>query len=485
MKVGIIGSGIGGLAAAVRLAVKGYDVSIFEKSETFGGKLAEIRTNGYRFDTGPSLFTLPSLIDDLFKDAGEDIQSYFSYKKLNESCKYFFADNTQLTFYQDIEKLNDEIRKLNDHDVVNLEKHLNKAKELYDLSSEVFIFNSFHKLKNYNTPPFKKVGLRFWKLNFFNTMHKANKKRFKSEKLVQIFDRYATYNGSNPYKAPATLNIIAHLENNIGAFFPENGMFSIAESLYKLAVKKGVQFHFNSEVTKIKPGEPNQLFINNTEHLFDILVSDVDVRHLTQKIFPDHPKKKMIQRPELSSSALIFYWGINKSFADLKLHNILFSKDYKAEFDALFNTKEIYKDPTVYIFISKKTVEEDAPAGKENWFVMINAPAIPGDDWVDKKELVRKNIIEKIDKTLQTNIEEYIESEDFATPKTIETKTNSFAGALYGSSSNSIFSAFLRHPNFIRKLKNMYFVGGSVHPGGGIPLCLASAKIISDELPTL
>jgi phytoene dehydrogenase-like protein len=197
----------------------------------------------------------------------------------------------------------------------------------------------------------------------------------------------------------------------------------------------------------------------------------------------DHPLKKRFDRLEPSSSALVFYWGINKEFPDLDLHNIFFSADYKKEFNNIFKEKTIDIDPTVYIFVSSKMVKSDAPKNCENWFVMVNAPSNSKENWEELIRTTKKNIINKINKSLKTNIEDYIAYEKIASPITIEQETLSKGGALYGNSSNAIFSAFLRHPNFLKSVKNLYFVGGSVHPGGGIPLCLASAKIVANEIP--
>jgi phytoene dehydrogenase-like protein len=194
-----------------------------------------------------------------------------------------------------------------------------------------------------------------------------------------------------------------------------------------------------------------------------------------------HPQKTLKQ--ERSSSALVFYWGISKQFSQLDLHNIFFSENYKAEFDHIWQQKDIYHDPTVYLNISSKLNPDDAPAGCENWFVMINVPANSGQDWGKLIADARKNIIQKLSRNLGEDIRQYIISETILDPPGIERQTLSYQGSIYGTSSNSRFAAFLRHPNQSAKVKNLYFCGGSVHPGGGIPLCLLSAKIVSDLVP--
>jgi len=484
MKIAVIGSGIGGLATACRLASKGHEVTVFEKNASPGGKIDEINMEGYRFDTGPSLFTLPELVEELYSAAGETIPSTFAYKKLDVLCKYFYNTGEHLIAWSDQQKFTDEcVQKLGE-DASNITTYFKNASLIYKITADIFLFNSLHKVKNLLKFSVLKSLLQIHKIRFYKTMHGDNKRNFKSPLLVQLFDRYATYNGSNPYRAPATLNVIAHLENNKGAYFPEQGMYSIVKHIYELALKKGVRFNFNSLVTSIDIQNKKAVgvTVGDKAFAFDSIVSDSDINYVVNNLM-NHPQKKRIMRLEPSSSALVFYWGISKEFPELDLHNILFSSDYKREFNNLFETKTIDSDPTIYIFVSSKMIKTDAPKNCENWFVMVNAPSNSKENWEKLIRTTKKNIINKINKSLKTNIEDYIVCEKIASPIIIEQNTLSKGGALYGNSSNSMFSAFLRHPNFLKSVKNLYFVGGSVHPGGGIPLCLASAKIVATEIP--
>lgn len=484
MKIAVIGSGIAGLATACRLAAKGHQVTVFDKNDTAGGKMSEINMGGYRFDSGPSLFTLPELVDDLYKSAGEPVPNSFTYNKLKILCKYFYNDGFEFEAYADQQKFVNECAEKFDEDANNIKSYLNKAALMYKLTADIFIFNSLHKLKNLLKISVFKSLLQVNKLRFYKTMHNENVRNFKNPRLIQLFDRYATYNGSNPYKAPATLNVIAHLENNLGAYFPNQGMYSIVKHIYELAIKKDVKFKFNCLVTNIIIENKKAIGVlaNSEKIYFDKVVSNTDVNYLVNNMM-DHPLKKRFNRLEPSSSALVFYWGINKTFPNLDVHNILFSDNYEKEFNNLFKNKSIDTDPSVYIFISSKLIKSDAPENCENWFVMVNAPSNSKENWDELVIATKQNIIKKINRALDTNIENFIEHEKIASPLTIEQNTLSKGGALYGNSSNSIFSAFLRHPNFLRGIKNLYFVGGSGHPGGGIPLCLASAKIVDNEIP--
>ena len=485
MKIAVIGSGIGGLAAACRLAHKGHDVTVFEKNAQAGGKISEMHINGYRFDTGPSLFTLPQLVDELFEDLGEEVPKSFSYRKIDVLCKYFFESDQSLVAYADQEKFLKECEAVLGENPENIKKYLANAALMYRMTADIFIFNSLNKLKNLLKLSVLKSLLQVNKLRVYKTMHEENVRSFNNPHTVQIFDRYATYNGSNPYKAPATLSVIAHLENNLGAFFPDQGMYSIVHNVYELALRKGVKFEFNALVSEIlfKKKKAVGLKSNSQEHHFDAVVVNSDVNYLVKNMMKKHPLKKRLSKLEPSSSAMVFYWGVKKMSPELDIHNILFSSDYELEFKKLFEEKTIYNDPSVYIFISSKAVKSDAPEGCENWFVMINAPSDANQDWDELVMRARKNIIDKINRRLKINIEEYIESEKISSPLTIQESTLSQGGALYGNSSNSMFAAFLRHPNFLNSMENIYFAGGSVHPGGGIPLCLASAKIVDLEIP--
>jgi phytoene desaturase len=316
-------------------------------------------------------------------------------------------------------------------------------------------------------------------------MHKANADQLENPKLVQLFDRYATYNGSDPYRAPGILNMIPHLEHGVGTFLPKKGMHEITTSLVALAEELGVRFCYNSRVNKILTdgGKTSGVVVGQETFKADLVLSNMDITPTYRQLMPEvkAPETKLNQ--EKSSSALIFYWGIKKEFAQLGLHNIFFSSTYKQEFEDIFRGKVPATDPTIYVNITSKDISEDAPEGCENWFVMVNVPTHNGQDWEVLIPQYKAIIIQKLNKILQTNLENLIETEDTLSPVEIERKTSSAGGSLYGTSSNSRYAAFLRHPNDHTGIEGLYFAGGSVHPGGGIPLCLLSAKIVSEIIP--
>ena len=215
----------------------------------------------------------------------------------------------------------------------------------------------------------------------------------------------------------------------------------------------------------------------------EVVVNNMDMVNAYKTILKKQEQPKLLLNQPKSSSALIFYWGIKKVFSELDLHNILFSDNYPEEFAHIFKKGSIYSDPTVYINITSVYRPEDAPEGCMNWFTMINVPNNQGQDWDQLIQEARKAIIAKINRILKTDLEPLIAVEEILEPRTIESKTSSAHGALYGNSSNNKFAAFLRHANYSSKIKNLYFCGGSVHPGGGIPLSLLSAKITTEMVP--
>ena len=482
--VSIVGAGIAGLATSIRLAARGHHVTVFERSEKPGGKLDNIHWEGFRWDTGPSLFTLPDLLEELFVLAGEEMKTSIRYQKLDVITRYFFEDGKILNAFGDPDLFVEEVEKVFGESAIRVIQHLEKSRKIYELTSDVFIFNKFMRLGTFISQKFINVLLQIWKLDSMTSMHDVNARHFKSKQLVQLFDRYATYNGSDPYRAPGTLNVIAHLEHNLGAYFPELGMYSIATGLKELADKLGVVFHFNEPVEKVVLDKKVARGVVTASGIYssDIVVSDIDIFYMYRDLLEDVPFPVSQFKKERSTSALIFHWAIDREFPQLDLHNIFFSGNYREEFRVLEHKLDLYDDPTIYLFVSSKIVQGDAPEGKENWYVMINAPENLGQDWNTLIDKTRNNILNKLYRMLGARIEPLILKEFVTDPRSLEASTWSHRGALYGNSSNSRIAAFYRHPNYIRKYKGLYFVGGSVHPGGGIPMCLASAKIVDQHI---
>ena len=478
----VVGAGIAGIATAIRLAVKGFEVEVHEKNSVAGGKMYLIEKQGYKFDAGPSLFTQPANIEELFQLAGEDINNYFQYRSLPLACRYFFENGKLVNAYTSRDAFAAEMETSLGEPKENIERYLQNAERVYEDVGQIFLNYSLHKASTWLHPrvfgAMSTVKLPY----LFSTLHEFNKKEFSTEEAVQIFNRFATYNGSNPYSAPGMLSLIPHLEQNQGTFYPQGGMISIPNALIALAKKKGVNFVLNSEVKEIVEEHHTVKGIRTCDGFIaaDLVVSNVDSYFTYKHLLKNETAAKKVLKNERSSSAYIFYWGIKKSFSNLHLHNIFFSKNYREEFDHLFVKKQFYDDPTIYINITSKMEKDHAPDQSENWFVMVNAPAHTEMDWEKQRSALKQQVIAKLNRMLSTDLNELIEVEEVLSPLDIERQTASYKGSLYGTSSNSKWAAFLRQANYSSAVKGLYFTGGSVHPGGGIPLCLKSAKIVSD-----
>ena len=478
----VIGAGIAGLAIAIRQRVAGHEVDVVEANPYTGGKRHAFGEKGYRFDAGPSLFTMPQWVDELFELAGENPRDYFNYTRVEKVCHYFWPDGEQFVVSADRKQFISEAGTFFNESEKKINQYLVRNEKKYVSTSPLFIQKSLHKVSTYLSMDTVKGVLAIPYLNLFDSLHEVNQKAFTNPKLIQLFDRFATYNGSSPYKTPGIMSMIPHLEMDLGTYFPKGGMHSISQSLYQLALRLGVKVQLSCKALKIEQAHGKATGVHTTTGFLkaSTVVSNMDIFSTYKTLLSDAPSPEKILKQERSSSGLIFYWGIKKKFPNLGLHNIFFSQDYKKEFTQLFDEKTMPSDPTIYINISSKEEKSDAPLDCENWFVMVNAPSNLGQNWDQAISQTREVVLKKLSHLLGENVESLIECESILDPIQIENRTSSHQGSLYGTSSNSRYAAFNRHPNFSNHLSNVYFCGGSVHPGGGIPLCLQSARITSE-----
>ncbi|MBN1801983.1 MAG: phytoene desaturase [Candidatus Lokiarchaeota archaeon] len=483
-KAAIVGSGLGGLSASIYLKRKGWEVDVYETQSFPGGKAAEEYYDGYRFDTGPSLVTMPWVFEDLFKTAGKNMIQELTFIKLNEICTYFLSDGSYLKAWSDLEKFGKELERIVPHGLKSLETYLKESKKAYELGGTLFLTQPIHELKRLLKPSFLYKFLQLARIHPFSTLNKINQKYFKDPRIVQLFNRYATYNGSNPYQTPATMIIIPFIEYIGGGFGIKEGIFEIPKKLYQAAKDLGVRFYFNQSVGGITIKKRKVIGIKTVleEKTYDAVISNADVISTYDSLLnlPNSKKARRYKKLEPSSSGIVFYWGINRIFEELSVNNIFFSSNYEAEFKAMFEDKNIPEKPTVYVNITSKLTPADAPKGCENWFVLINAPADYGQDWDEFASKTRKATINLLSERLGVNIENHIVAEGILTPPEIERRTGSTRGSLYGISSNTKSAAFMRHRNRSIKIKGLYFCGGSAHPGGGMPLVLLSGKICAE-----
>jgi phytoene desaturase len=482
----IVGAGLGGLSAACRLAKSGFSVTILEKNETVGGKVNTLESNGYRFDTGASLLTMRHVLEDLFDFCGKRIEDYLEIVPLDPICRYFWSDGSALDAFADIEKTEREIERIAPEDVSAFRKYLADAGRKYEVAEKTFLAHSLNDLPRLLRPKYFKDLLA---ISGTKTLDRHNAKYFRSAKLRQLFNRFATYNGSSPFETPATFALIPHVEFGLGAWYVRGGIYRIPQAIARLARELGVKIFTESAVEKIvvENGKAVGVRANSEILRADFVVANSDAvetyRDLIEKserrIFTD----KKLEKREPSCSGFVLLLGAKKKFPQLAHHNIFFSDDYRAEFDAIFKRKIPAANPTVYVCATSVSDATQAPAGHENLFVLINAPYTSElVDWEKEKRNYRDLIIKKLENFGLSDLENSIDCERIITPSDFEEKYNANRGSIYGVSSNGIFSAFLRVPNKARDIENLYFAGGATHPGGGIPLVLLSGKMAAEMI---
>lgn len=367
-KAAIVGAGIAGLATSIRLRAEGYQVTVFEANSYPGGKLHQETVNGFRFDMGPSLFTMPWFVDELFELHGKHPKDYFDYKRKETICNYFWEDGTTFSARSNRNEFIEEASKQFGESEQRITDYLEGNRKKYELTKGVFLEKSLHRLSTYLSGETFKAFLKIGQMGINTSLNQWNVKYFKNPKLIQLFNRFATYNGSSPYMTPGIMSMIPHLEMDLGTYFPRGGMHQITMSLFNLAQEIGVEFQFNEPVDKILLEEKTAVGVKTKSgiHKSSLVVSNMDIFPTYKKLLAEQKAPKKVMGQERSSSALIFYWGIKKEFPQLDLHNIFFSDDYPNEFEHIFDKKTLFDDPTVYINITSKEEPKDAPKGYEN-----------------------------------------------------------------------------------------------------------------------
>lgn len=490
----VIGAGIGGLSAAIRLAAQGRHVIVLEQNEAPGGKMREVRADGFRWDTGPSVIAMRPVFEELFAAAGERLDDHLTLRPVEPLTRYFYPDGTVLDATRDAERM---ARQLAAHagpidrrDVRGYAAYLQHAAFLHRVTGPLFIYGPRPRLTDLVKVPLGDA----LRLQPFFTLHRSIAGYVHSPHLQKLLGRFATYIGSSPYHAPATLGAISDVELNQGVWYPEGGVFSIARALHALACQLGAEVRLGCPVQDIKVERGRATGVRlrgpaqqaGEEIRADAVLANVDAalvynRLLPQGIAPTRRSRTLgLQR--LSCSGFILLLGVRGRHDDLAHHNIFFSEDYRQEFVDIFDRNVPPGEPTVYVSITSKTTPQDAPPGHENWYVMVNAPAVgPEFDWNKRAPAYREVVLRQLEK-FGLNLRDQIVTERMITPVDIETRTASWRGALYGEMFDSPWVAFRRPTSRAGDIGRLYLAGGTTHPGGGVPMVMLSGKLAANAI---
>lgn len=472
-KVIIIGGGLGGLSAAVTLAHAGFHVHLFEKNHHLGGKLMPVQLGSYSFDFGPNTITMPQVFKGIIEQTGERAEDYFHLMPLQGHTRNHFSDGAILDFSSDAVEMAKEIERLSPKDAANYPAFLKEVKRLYGMSERYFFPTTFQSWKDYLSPS---LGAALLRARPAETLHHFFSSYFTDKRLVQALDRYATYIGSSPFKAPATFSMIAYLELAQGVYYTKGGNVRIAEAFASVAKKHGAILHTATEVKKILVENGMATGVELADgRIFeaDLVVLNGDLLSAYPKLVEERFRPSFtdakINRFEPSISAFVITAGLNKRLPSLKHHNVFFSDDYPGEFDDLFSKHRYSQEPTVYISNSSYTDPDAAPEG-DNLFILVNAPALAADGHLQIEPERYKERIYDFLETYGIDIRSHLAEERIFTPAFLKDTFNAYRGALYGPSSHRKADAFLRPANASSDIGNLFFIGGSTHPGGGSPI---------------
>ncbi len=488
-RIAIIGAGVGGMAAGIRLAAQGHEVQIFERNARVGGKLNLVEDGEWRFDTGPSLLTMPDVARDLFAAAGASLDDELELLPLDPICRYFYPDGIIFDASSDEGRMMAAISEFSERDADNFPRFLDYGRRVYEVTAQPFLYSPLEAkrigsafLQRLNRP--QDIGRVLAPL----TLDALVRNYFRDPHMRQLFDRYATYNGSSPYRTPAVYAIIPYVEYGFGAWYPRGGMYQIAEALLGLLAKVGATVHTAAPVRQIRcepsKGATGVELVDGTVYTADAVIANVDIATTYRRLVPaDFRPRTTLDRLEAmepSLSGFVLLLGTDCRFEQLQHHNIFFSHDYREEFIDIFTRLVAPRDPTIYVCATSRTDPTQAPPGGENLFVLVNAPYLSAEfSWAAERETYRDLVIEKLERMGLNDLRAHIVYEQIITPNDLETRYGAQRGAIYGFSSNSLFAPFQRPGNRSR-IPGLYFAGGSVHPGGGLPLVMLSGKIAAE-----
>lgn len=479
----IIGAGVGGLAAAIRLAAAGQRVLVLEQNAHVGGKMGEVHQAGFRWDTGPSVITMRPVFEELFQAAGRQLTDYLTLQPVDPLTRYFWPDGTVLDVTADLARMAAQLEHLDSQAVVGYLRFLAQAAELYRITSPVFIYDQPPSWRSLlRAGPFDALRIQPWL-----TMDQLIRRYVRSPQLRQLLGRFATYVGASPYLAPATLSVIAHVELTGGVWYPQGGIYAIAQAYAQVAQELGVEIRTSCAVEQIQVERGRAVGVRlaaGRTLAAQAVIANVDVTTVYERLLPPTiatpARRQALTQVEPSCSGYALLLGVEGEHPQLAHHNIFFSADYPREFADIFQRGLPPADPTVYVAITAKSDPTHAPPGCENWFVLVNAPAIGQQfDWAAQEADYRRVVFRTLAQ-FGLPVAERVRTVKALTPVDLAQLTGAWRGALYGISSNQALNALRRPHNRSRDVRGLYFAGGTTHPGGGVPMVTLSGKVAAE-----
>jgi len=490
--IGIIGGGLGGLAAACILGARGYKVVVWEKNDWLGGKAAELSADGFRFDMGPTILTVPRVLHRIFAEAGRSTADMLDLRRLDPQWRCFFEDTSVLDLVQDPVAMAARLREYAPGNGNGYRDFIDMAAKLHEVSEKFFFWRSVEDIgdtldfsKNFDLATLRDV----LSLRMGTTVAGQIRKRVDDDRVAQMLDHFVQYVGSSPYGSPAVLCGIAHMQTHDGVWYPMGGTRAVPVALEKLARELGVEFRTGLGVNRIVTAGGRVRGVETVDGRITpvaAVVSNMDSVRTYKELVGGSAEKSFSRRwkREPACSGVVLYLGLDRAYEHLAHHNFIFSRDPEEEFHTIYDLGEPAPDPTCYVAAPSRTEPEVAPPGGEALYVLVHTPYIRHrHDWARMMPAYRKVILEKMKRTGgMPDIEDRIVFEQVLTPQDIHDRYNVLNGAIYGLASHGrLFGAF-KPGNRSRDLPGLYLAGGAAHPGPGMPMVLMSGWIAADSL---
>ncbi|MFP4459745.1 MAG: phytoene desaturase family protein [Candidatus Zixiibacteriota bacterium] len=485
-KIVIIGAGLGGISAAISLATAGYNVSIYEKNSHIGGKLNVKEIDGFKFDLGPSIMILPHIFAKLFEMAGKNMSNYISIRQIEPQWRNFFKDGTIVDLWGDFKNMEKELSRFDDDEVDGFYEFLDYSRRLWRFAVDNYFKKGADSIREVTEGHNMTEIIK--KTDYFNIMRHSVEKHIKNPYLRDIMSFFIKYVGSSPYNAPALLNLLPYSQLGYGEWYVDGGMFGISEGFQKLMKELNIEIHLNSEVKQIvsDSDEVNGIILANNNYVeADIIVSNMEVIPAYEKLLGEdkHFMKKYHHRWEPSASGLVIHIGLDREYPQLGHHNFFFAENLYRHMDDIHNKKIMPNDPTIYLVAPTRTDKTIAPEGHEIIKMLPHIPAIQDPPFpMEEYDQLKERCYDKVERMGLENIRDHIVVEDILTPHDLEKMYYSDHGSIYGVIADKHRNKGLRAPKRSEKYDNLYFVGGSVNPGSGMPMVLYSGQMIRDKI---
>lgn len=480
-KVIIIGAGIGGLGTAGLFAKEGYDVTVFEKNANLGGRANIFEANGFKFDMGPSWYLAPDLFEHFFELMGERIEDHLDLVRLSPSYRIFFREgSSQLDIHSSIDRDAATFEAIEPGAGDKLREYLRQSEYQYGVATQHFMYKNYDTIFDFLN---KRVATEGQKLSVFSKMHTFVSRFFKSQKLRQVMEYTMVFLGTSPYEAPALYNLMSHMDFNQGVFYPQGGFYELIRALARIAEKNGATMHTNAPVAEIvvENGCARGVRLESGEvHEADIVISNADMWFTETKMlqpedrtFSERYWKKRVMAPP----AFIMYLGVSEKLPGIVHHNLLFSEDWRKNFDDIYKDPTLPLEPSLYVCAPSVTDASVAPAGKENLFVLV--PIASGLEISDEqKDVYADRVLGLMESEMGlSGLREKIEYKRIYTVENFAADYNAFRGSALGLAHNLMQTAIFRPKNFSKKVKGLYYVGAGTNPGIGTQICLISAEL--------